>query len=169
MTPPCERVGELVVRLTRISPTHHRLDLASGARAESRELETRSCLLHDLVHFALETEAQLADSFYGKLARGQSYAELMQPGADMKALGEIATTERIVGPLQSAWKAGFDPARFLATLRSYHEQISEPLPPWCSVELFACVAARLRALTGAWGATPFGDALELRFVLPRDA
>lgn len=166
MTAAREPAGELVVRLARVSPTHHRFEYACGARTESFLLETRSCLLHDLVHFALESEAGLADSFFGKLARGASYADLTRPDADVTALGEIASTERIVGPLQGAWKHGFDAARFHTTLAAYHEQIGAVLPPWCTAELFARVAARLRALTGAWGGTKFGDALELRFSVP---
>ncbi|HEX5051990.1 MAG TPA: hypothetical protein VFZ65_09475, partial [Planctomycetota bacterium] len=67
----------LLVRLTRTSPTHHRMEIVrdDGTR-EQHELETRSCLLHDLVHFAVETEAALGNSFYGRLAHGVAYAAL---------------------------------------------------------------------------------------------
>jgi hypothetical protein len=158
-----EPAGELVVRFTRVSPTHHRFEHTLGARTESCLLETRSCLLHDLVHFALESEAGLTDSFYGKLARGSSYAELKQPGAAMAALGEIAMTEFVVGTLQGAWKSGFAPARYHAEACGYLAQLGASPPAWFTIDLLERVAVRLRALTGAWGGTKFGDALELRF------
>ena len=64
----------MIVRFTRLSPTHHRFEaLRDDGSIESRELETRSLLNHDLVHFALESEGELKDGFYGTLARGGSY------------------------------------------------------------------------------------------------
>lgn len=159
----------LLVRFTRTSPTHHRLEIVRGERRESCELETRSCLFHDLVHFAVESEAGLADSFYGRLARGVSYAELTQDAGDMAALGEIATTELLVGAVQGAWKSGFDAARFLATFQGYLQQLGTPSATWLTVELLERIAKRLRALTGAWGGTQFGETLELRFPPPRPA
>jgi len=56
-----DRTLGLVVRLTRVSPTHHRFAFGrADGSGESLELETKSCLFHDLLHFAVETEAQLA-------------------------------------------------------------------------------------------------------------
>ncbi len=61
----------LTVRLTRISPTRHTLayTLADGTGA-TLPLETKSLLFHDLLHYAVETEAGLTESFYGSLAKG---------------------------------------------------------------------------------------------------
>ena len=156
----------LVVRFQRTSPTHHRLELVRGDRREAFELETRSCLFHDLVHFAVESEAGLIDSFYGRLARGASYAQLTEDAGDLAALGEIAMTERLVGAVQGAWKSGFVADRFLATFRRYLQQLGTPVPAWLTVELLGRIAQRLRALTGAWGGTPFGETLELQFPPP---
>lgn len=167
MKPAGQSPPPLLVRFTRTSPTNHRLEIVRGDQCESRELETRSCLFHDLVHFAVESEAGLTDSFYGRLARGVSYAELTQDAGDMAGLGEIATTELLVGGVQGAWKSGFDAARFLATFRGYLQQLGAPVPAWLTVEMLERIAKRLRALTGAWGSTAFGETLELRFPPPR--
>jgi hypothetical protein len=56
----------LLIQLTRVSPTHHR----SAYRREdgsggAHELESKSFLTHDLLHFCAETEAALTDGFYG--------------------------------------------------------------------------------------------------------
>ena len=152
----------LIVRFTRLSPTHHRFELVCGAATQTCELETRSCLMHDLVHFALESEARLANSFYGQLARGVPYATLTEVGM-AAATGEIQLTERLVGALQGAWTAGFDAERFVEAFRSYQDTLGEPPPPWLTAELLVRVAARLRALEGAWRATKSGGTLELRF------
>src|SRR5690242_14444126 len=99
------RVGTepLVIRLVRTSSTHHRLETRRGGTCESRELETRSCLLHDLVHFALESEAGLQNGFFGHLARGVAYDalahEAQAPGA-LQRKDELLLVERVVGPLQ---------------------------------------------------------------------
>src|SRR5690349_9140041 len=107
----------LLVRFVRTSPTHHRFEFEreDGTR-ESSVLETRSCLLHDLVHFAVESEARLERSFYGSLARGMAYADMVRPEA-MAGLGaEIAGTECVVGALQGALKSGVAAEAFVAEL-----------------------------------------------------
>lgn len=90
---PCLRI-----RLTRLSPTHHAFGYSrADGSAEDLSLETKSFLLHDLLHFAVEREAGLQRSFYGTLARGANYGSLNSP--DMIWQGEAATTERVGGGL----------------------------------------------------------------------
>jgi hypothetical protein len=147
-------VSVLIIRLTRISPTHHRFEAIrpDGTRT-TRELETRSFLLHDLVHMAVENEAGLAHSFFGALTRGE----------DNTASAEAAMTERVVGALQGALKTQINPADFVARFSAYQRAIGDAAPDWLTAELVARVLERLRALQGRWRATPFHEALELRF------
>lgn len=154
----------LTIRLERTSPTRHRLEIvrADGSR-DAADLETRSCLLHDLVHFAVESEARLADSFFGRLARGVRHAQLAQPDAQPAEGDELMTTERVVGPLQSAWKRGTPPAVFADTLRSYLTAVGAPVPAWLDADFVRRAVARVTALDGQWRATPFGATMELRF------
>jgi len=157
----------LLVRLTRTSASHHRMDLVrdDGTR-ESFELESRSCLRHDLGHFAVETEAGLADGFFGRLARGVRYDALAHPEQMLDPRDELCQVERVVGPLQTVSKAGLEPAAFVATLRSYADSVGERLLAWCTAALVARVGERLRRLEGEWRATPCGEPLELRFPVP---
>jgi hypothetical protein len=154
----------LTLRFTRLSPTHHRLEiLRSNGPSESADLETKSFLFHDLLHFAVETEARLANSFFGSLAAGKSYAEL---GAnDAPLAGELLTTERIVGPLTSLVQGRTDVASFRAGFANMYEALGEPVPAFVTEAFVAAVAARYRALAGQWKATPFGQAMELKFQL----
>lgn len=157
----------LQIGLTRISPTHHRLDLQRhGGAREAVTLETRSVLLHDLVHFAVESEAGLADSFYGRVARGVGYGEL---AADGGAGGEILVTEKVVGAVQGAWRRGFEPAALAAALRGYFEGLGEAAPAWLTAELLQRVGERLRRLEGEWRALPFGQTMQLAFAPGRQA
>ena len=68
----------MLIRLTRLTNDRHRLEFVrdDGTR-EARELQTRSALLHVLVHYAVETEAGLEASFYGQIAAGKTYESLM--------------------------------------------------------------------------------------------
>ena len=72
----------LTIRLTRISPTDHRFEYErADGTGEQLVLVTREFLRHDLVHFAVETEARLRGSFYGLLDRIGGYAEISLQGA----------------------------------------------------------------------------------------
>ena len=51
----------MLIRLTRLTNDRHRFEiLRNDGTHESHELETRSTLLHDLAHYAVETEAVVA-------------------------------------------------------------------------------------------------------------
>jgi len=79
----------MLIRLTRLTNERHRLEFVrDDGTSEARELETRSALLHDLVHYAVETEAGLEASFYGQLAGGKTYEALTaEPSDDPEAMG----------------------------------------------------------------------------------
>jgi hypothetical protein len=143
----------VIVRFTRLNPTHHRFEAVRDDGAiESRDLETRSFLLHDFVHFSLESEGKLADGFYGALARGGSY--------ETEAAAAI---ESVVGPLQGALKGEIDPRAFVERLSAVQESIGGHAPAWLTEDLIARSLERLRQLQGQWRATPFGATMELRF------
>lgn len=159
----------LVVQLTRVSPTHHRFEIRRpDGTGEQRELETKTFLLHDLVHFALESEAGLRSSFYGRLAQGAVYADFADPAAAAAHGPELLATELLAGSLQKALVGDFDPAAFQARFVGYLDSIGEVPPAWLTVELLGRVQAHLRTLLGRWRGTPFGDAMELRFEWPGD-
>jgi hypothetical protein len=145
----------MIIRLTRLNPTHHRFEaIRDDGTRDVRELETRSMLTHDLVHFALESEGQLSVGFFAALARGASY--------ETPAAAEV---ENVVGPLQGAIKDEVDPALFVARLRAVQESIGAPAPDWFTEDLITRALARLRQLQGQWRATAFGETMDLRFNL----
>ena len=149
----------LLVRLVRVSNERHVFEaVRDDGGVERLELETRSFLLHDLVHFALESEGGLSAGFYVKLARGESY----QAGAEMFA-GETGRIEKVVAMLQGAVSGKVDARDFTARARGAFENLGEDAPDWLDAELIQRTLERLRQLRGRWRATAFGDAMEITF------
>ena len=152
------------IRLTRLTNDRHRLEvLRDDGSRESRELETRSALVHDLVHYAVESEAGLRASFYGRLASGTTYEALMtEPPDGPEALQTEAVVARLQGiASRDAWPAemrGF--ADFIAA--GFRALAQEP-PAWLTDDLLERVRERLRRVQGQWRATPFHHTLALEF------
>jgi hypothetical protein len=154
----------LTLRFTRVSPTHHRFDYRrEDGTGEALEIETRSFLFHDLLHYAVESEAQLKGSFYGVLGRIGGYEELTVAGGAALG-GEIAITERVVGALTGALRDdALGDAAFVAQVNEYLEIYEERAPRWSTRAFIAAVRERMRQLMGRWNATSFGETMELRF------
>jgi hypothetical protein len=150
----------LTIRLRRLSPTHHEFAyVREDGSGEAVKLETKSLLLHDLIHFAVETEAGLRQSFYGKLAAGRSLAEV----AGETLAGEAAVTERAVGAMTGALKTGAPGERIVAGFLSLGEALGEAAPDWFTADFVGRVRERMRRLEGEWRATPFGGTMSLTF------
>ena len=154
----------LVLRFTRVSPTSHRFEYRRpDGTGEAIEMETRSFLFHDLLHYAVESEAGLKGSFYGILGKIGGYEELSVAGGAALG-GEIAITERVVGALTGALQQeDLDAEAFVAQVTEYLEIFEERAPRWFTPAFIAAVRERMRQLTGRWKATPFGETMELGF------
>lgn len=152
----------LTIRLTRISPTHHRFEyVRADETGEALELVTREFLTHDLVHFAVETEAGLRGSFYGLLDKIGGYAELSLDGGALG--GEARLTEMVVGPLQNAVGPELDAAAIAERITGFMRDMDLRPPGWLTGDFIGAVRERMRRLQGEWKATPFGEAMELVF------
>ena len=152
----------LTIRLTRISPTHHRFEyVRADGTGEALELVTREFLTHDLVHFAVESEAGLRGSFYGLLDKVGGYAELTLAGQALG--GEAQLTEMVVGPLQNAISPELDAAAIADRISAFMRDMDLRPPRWLTGAFIDAVRERLRRLQGEWKATPFGGTMELVF------
>jgi hypothetical protein len=158
----------LTLRFTRLSDEAHRFEYRrSDGSGEALELETAGVLFHDLLHFAVETEAGLSGSFYGLVARIGGYAELCVNGGAALG-GEIAITERVVAALAEAVRhADMDARALVDQARADFELYGERAPRWLTADFIAKVGERMRDLENRWRATPTGESLELRFPLAR--
>jgi hypothetical protein len=155
----------MLIRLTRLTNERHRLELVrdDGTR-EARELETRSALLHDLVHYAVETEAGLHASFYGQLAGGKTYEALTEePSNDPEAMQTEAVVARIQGFAKNDTWSRADAGALAETITGGFRALGHTPPAWLTADLIVRVRERLRHVQGRWRATPFHQALELGF------
>jgi len=159
----------MLIRLTRLTNERHRLEIVrdDGTR-EAHELETRSALLHDLVHYAVETEAGLRASFFGRLASGTTYAALSTgPPADAEAMQTEAVVARIQGVVKNDTWPEVDSTGFAQAIAAGFRAVGHEPPKWLTGELIVRVRESLRRVHGRWRATAFHQTLVLEFP-PRD-
>lgn len=154
----------MLIRFRKISDDRHELSIVRpDGGCETVACETRSYLMHDLLHYAVEAEAGIDDGFWGTLARGETLARMNDrqhpPAGD--GLGRVET---VVGALHGATK-GAGAAALYAGIRDYAVNLGIDLPAWLDEPFVEAVVARMRALRGRWRATRFGEALELPWPL----
>lgn len=150
------------ISFTKLADDRHRLAIhRDDGSSDAVELETRSLLLHDLVHYAVEAEASIEDGFWGLLSQGWTLSAFSDRTMKDPPSPGLALAERLVGPMQSLWQGRFEEALYL-----------ESAPPEASgivdADFVARVRSRLRALTGHWRATPFGGVMEIAWPAARD-
>lgn len=151
------------ILIGKISDERHELAiLRSDGRRESLVCETRSVLMHDFIHYAVEGAARIESGFWGLLARGRTLAEMNAraglPSAHEAA--EMAIVERFVDALSGAAKEV--PAdELIAGIRRYAVAMDTNVPSWLTESVVVAAQDRLRGLIGAWRATRAGGALEL--------
>jgi hypothetical protein len=148
--------------------SHERHSLAivrDDGQREEVECETRSMLVHDLLHLAVENEAKLNAGFWGNLAKGKTLADMNdRTGVAMAAEApELMVIERLVGALSGAVK-GRSAAEMVAALESYANALGTALPEWLTEELVLAVQVHMRHLMGRWKATPFGGEMEIEWL-----
>ena len=161
----------MLIRFTRLTDDRHRFEIVrEDGTSEAHELETRSTLLHDLTHYAVEAEAGLEGSFYGRLSRGMTYAALSEPASGSV---EAFQTEAVVARMQGGFRDGrvpkTDPAQCAEEIGAGFRSIGAEPPIWLTPDLIARARERLRRVHGQWRATPFHDTMELEFPLQRDS
>jgi hypothetical protein len=153
------------IAFRKIDHAWHTLEVTRpGGATDSVECETRSYLVHDLLHYAVESEAGLQGGFWGNLAAGKTLAQMNdRSGAGMAdAAGEMGAIERIVGAMHMTTK-GRSSREIVGGVRGFYESIGEEAPAWLTEALVDAVQERMRRLQGAWRATPRGGTLDLSF------
>lgn len=144
----------LEIEIKKLSNERHLLWLRrADSSTEQVELETRSYLLHDLVHWAVEAESSIEDGFWGLLAQGVTLEALADRTMAAPLSPGLALAERLVGPFQSLYNG-----RLAASLYVEQARGAAPFVDGAWVER---VSERLRRLTGAWRAVTFSQALAL--------
>src|SRR5690606_5453430 len=146
----------------KVSGDQHVLEVVhEGGQRESVECETRSYLMHDLLHYALEAEANLATGVWGSLASGKTLAELnTRDGLPVATGPDMLMIEQLAGALSGVMK-GQSGEAFLEGLRQNADALAWSIPDWLTPRFVEAVRERMRQLLGRWNATSFGGTLEL--------
>jgi hypothetical protein len=146
----------LEVEIAKLSNERHLLRVRrADSSAEEVELETRSYLLHDLVHWAIEAESSIDDGFWGLLAQGVTLEALADRTMTEPLSPGLALAERLVGPFQAVHNERLAASRYVEQARG--------VAPFVDEAWVERVSERLRRLTGAWRAVTFSQALALRW------
>lgn len=149
--------------LHKLSNERHALELIrdSGAR-ELVECETRSYLMHDLLHYAVELEGGIDSGFWGRLEQGKTLQHMNdRTGRELAGeMPELMAIERVVGGLSAVTK-GRPASEIVRGLCEYARALNETPPAWLSEALVVRVQARMQGLIGQWKATRYGEAMTL--------
>src|SRR5205085_4407492 len=140
---------------------------ADGSATWQRQDDQRAAFfpLHDLTHYAVETELGYARGFYGLIASGWDIADTTGKGARGPLPEEAIEVEYIVGAL-GAERAG-DPAcpaeQFNALAATFARSKGRPKPRVLTEADLTRVRKRIDELFARWRDLPAGEMLELSF------
>ena len=140
---------------------------ADGSATWQRQDDQRAAFfpLHDLTHYAVETELGFAHGFYGLIAAGWDIANTTGKGSRGPLPDEATEVEYIVGAL-GAERAG-DPAcpaaEFNALAGAFAKSKGIPAPGALTEADLTRVRKRIDELFARWRDLPAGETLELSF------
>jgi len=148
----------------KLTDDRHELAISRGSGSwEAVVCETRSYITHDLLHYAVESEARITSGFWGRLAAGASLAEMNDRTRPMGE--EMAAIERVVGALTASVK-GRSAAEVTSAISRFASSSGVTFPPWVDESFVLAVKERMRQLLGRWKSTPRGSVLELAWPPP---
>lgn len=150
---------------------YHTLEIvpSDGVR-ELVTLESKTFLLHDFIHYSVESIAGLKNSFWGTLSRGVTMADMGRrmdrddPETMAKLMGEeAAQTEMVVGPLTGVMLGRATPAQVLRGIEELTKAQGTTVPSWLTEEFIFKVQEKMRHLLGHWNSLKKGEVMELVF------
>lgn len=151
------------IRLRKSSPTHHDLTIdRNDGSSEQMKCETKSFLDHDLIHYAVEREAELSAGFWGTVASGTAIAELNDVSFTPATKTQLMIAEALVGVMTGILKQT-DVSNAAITARDYLEQTSPGASLFMTQTFVDNVVQRMRHLRGEWNATRFGNTFEIEW------
>ncbi|MBK8096198.1 MAG: hypothetical protein IPK26_03780 [Planctomycetes bacterium] len=138
-------------RLHKLTPHRHLLLVQRDDGTTTRdELDSRSFVRHDLMHWCFENRAGITDAFLG------------QGAAPTTTSQAYAVTEVLVGMLQGVAGREVDPQQFVDRAAEYLPSQGHVLPPFVDAAFVRAVLAHWQRLYGQWQSLRVGGILELR-------
>ncbi len=154
----------MTIKIKRISPTHHTLEyVREDGSGELKTFESKSVLVHDFIHLAIEREAGINQGFFGLLAQGYTYDELAGKAPSDYPKREGEEVEMVVGPFTAVVKGNATPAELMDILRTLFEANGRNVPGWATTALFEEAHERYKRILGEWNSLQFGETFEIKF------
>ena len=163
--------GPLAIRLRRRTDgaVLFELERADGTRTWQKRTGATADFfaVHDLTHYAVETELGFGRGFYGLVAEGWDLADFGTPWPRGPLPPEALPAEVIVGCFDTA-RAARSPLTAddcNASVASYFRNAGLPIPPPVTMEALDRIRERLSELVWRWHAVPPDGMLQLEFSL----
>ena len=124
--------------------------------------------LHDLTHYAVESELGIANAFYGLIAAGWSIDDTEGQGPRGALPIEAIFVESVVGTLDAERASGsrWTADEFNDSLARHFARSGRPVPRVLTDAELARVRKRRAELFAAWHELPAGGAIDLTFPAP---
>ena len=125
--------------------------------------------LHDLTHYAVETELGIRDAFYGLVASGWSIEDTTGKGKRGPIPANGIFVENVVGTLDTERASGsrWTAEEFNENTTRYAAQGGRATPRQLTGDELARIRKRRAELFAAWQDLPAGRTLELTFPDPQ--
>jgi hypothetical protein len=152
------------VTFHKINPKEYKLHIKREDGSEDEVvLNYREFLKHDLIHFVLEKNGGLRESFFGQIAKGKALADF-SPKAMKESNegfeGELVVTEIMVGSFQGALKSGDLGAESLA---EYIRLQGHKVPKFLDDSFILSVLREVKGLIKRYDEMKVGESLEMEF------
>ena len=149
--------GAVVLKFTRADGTHD-WQKQNGHQAAFFPL-------HDLTHYAVETELGITDAFYGLVASGWSIEDTTGKGKRGPIPANALFVENVVGTLDTERASGsrWTAEEFNENTSRFAAQGGRPAPRQLTDDEIARIRKRRAELFRTWHDLPAGQTLELQF------
>ena len=159
------------IQLTKLSDLRHRLEITrSDGSQDSVDLESKTFIVHDFLHYAIESTAGLTQSFWGQLSRGKTFDDMAQMGRDnpveqmvQHITTEDAETEAVVGIMTGIVQTNSSAESAIAGIDNLFSAQNRALPEWLTSEFITTIKEKMRRLLGEWKALPYNETMEIQF------
>ncbi len=149
----------MIIKIQKTSSTHHIFSyIRKDGTGEEKELESKSFLLHDLLHFCVESEAHTEDGFFGALKKGRTLSSLRSLNESENK--NMMVIEQIVGALTGITK-GADVSHSYEYLRDLWKVEGTDAPEFFTKDFISRVEDMYRRIIGKWKSVPFGETMVL--------
>jgi hypothetical protein len=163
------RPGDLLIRLTKHADGESVLQCtrANGSTIWQRHHGRQAAFfpLHDLTHFAIESEVGFRRAFYGLLADGWDFEDTTGKGARGALPPEALAVEHLVGAfdLERAGSVVWTAVELNEQATTFAAERGLPSPRSLTGDELMRVRSRIGELLGRWAALRAGATLELSF------